>query len=191
MEERPKQKILSKAKEHVEYFLYDLWEERLAPKIGDSPIEKILICALLMKIEFEHLEFTGALVAPRAVSFETFDPTAQVRADVMVGDTTGPASCPLFVEHQVTVEGYRVDFRLGAMATKEVWTLEKPIIIECDGHNYHERTKEQAARDRSRDRALTNAGYSVLRFTGSEIFNDPTRCVDEIYDLLISRFFFS
>lgn len=53
------------------------------------------------------------------------------------------------------------------------------LIIELDGHDYHERTKEQAKRDRSRDRAFTKSGYEVLRFTGSEVYNQPVECVEE------------
>jgi hypothetical protein len=49
-------------------------------------------------------------------------------------------------------------------------------VIECDGHDYHERTKEQAAHDRARDREMQRLGYLVLRFTGSEIWRDPIGC---------------
>jgi very-short-patch-repair endonuclease len=56
----------------------------------------------------------------------------------------------------------------------------KKVAIECDGHEFHERTKEQAARDKARDRALTAAGWRVLRFTGSEIWKSPERCAAEI-----------
>lgn len=54
-----------------------------------------------------------------------------------------------------------------------------PVAIELDGHDFHERTKEQAERDKSRDRLLQAAGWQVLRFTGSEVWRDPKRCVLE------------
>lgn len=56
--------------------------------------------------------------------------------------------------------------------------------IECDGHDYHERTKEQAAKDRSKDRILKVRGLEIIRFTGSEINRDPARCVAEIDQLI-------
>lgn len=56
------------------------------------------------------------------------------------------------------------------------------LVIECDGHEFHERTKEQAAKDRSRDRALQSMGLGILRFTGSEIWRDPWRCAVEVED---------
>ena len=53
----------------------------------------------------------------------------------------------------------------------------KRVSVELDGHEFHERTKEQATKDRSRDRQLTLTGWTVLRFTGQEIFRDPDACV--------------
>lgn len=86
------------------------------------------------------------------------------------------AQCPV-------LEGkYRADFLLTAMFEHS----KKPlyIIIECDGHDFHERTKEQAARDRRRDRDMTAAGFKVFRFTGSEIFRDADRCAAEVETFL-------
>ena len=55
-----------------------------------------------------------------------------------------------------------------------------PFIVELDGHNFHERTKKQAARDRSRDRAMQASGFQVIRFTGSELWRDPLKCVRDV-----------
>lgn len=54
--------------------------------------------------------------------------------------------------------------------------VDRKLAVECDGHNFHERTKEQASTDRERDRELQAAGYPVFRFTGSDIWNDPMGC---------------
>lgn len=64
--------------------------------------------------------------------------------------------------------------------------LSLPIIIECDGHDFHERTKEQAKKDRSRDRRLQSKGYKVMRFTGSEIWASPVKCADEVMDMVLT-----
>lgn len=69
---------------------------------------------------------------------------------------------------QLKVESYRLDFALRRDG--------RSVAIELDGHDFHERTKEQAARDKSRDRALAEAGWTVLRFTGSELWKDPVAC---------------
>lgn len=67
---------------------------------------------------------------------------------------------------------YRVDFLL----------KDARLIIELDGHDYHS-TKEQLAKDASRQRYLIRAGYTVMRFTGSEIFKDVQACVREVKQL--------
>lgn len=58
------------------------------------------------------------------------------------------------------------------------------LYIEIDGHAFHERTKEQAARDRRKDRARLIAGAPTVRFTGSEVFHDPAGCARESLDAL-------
>jgi very-short-patch-repair endonuclease len=45
----------------------------------------------------------------------------------------------------------------------------KRICVYADGHTYHERTENQALRDRNIDRELQILGFVVLRFTGKEI----------------------
>lgn len=84
-----------------------------------------------------------------------------------------PADLPHLIP-QYVVPPYRVDFML------EGTGKTKGVAIECDGHDFHERTKEQAEKDRSRDRDLTLQGYQVLRFTGSEIYRDAWKCAGQI-----------
>jgi very-short-patch-repair endonuclease len=89
-----------------------------------------------------------------------------------------PERCGIFIYQQATVLHYRADFLLGAMAAPDAtphW-----VVVECDGHQFHERTAEQAEHDRARDRAMTAAGYRVFRFTGREIQRDARRCANEV-----------
>lgn len=78
---------------------------------------------------------------------------------------------------QAQIGDYRVDFLLTHLDKFDGAMVQ--IVIECDGHEFHERTKAQAARDRRRDRTLQAAGYPVHRFTGSEIYKSPVGCADE------------
>lgn len=55
----------------------------------------------------------------------------------------------------------------------------RALVIECDGHEFHAR-REHMARDRKRDRDLQLDGYTVLRFTGSQIHTDPNACAREV-----------
>ena len=71
------------------------------------------------------------------------------------------------------------------------------VVVECDGHNFHERTKEQAARDRRRDREIQERGFKVARFTGAEIWADPFGCAaqaltmanEDVTDAMSARHF--
>lgn len=69
---------------------------------------------------------------------------------------------------------------------REQTVVKKEIIVECDGHEFHEKTKIQAARDKKRDRVLQSKGYNVFRFTGSEIYNDAISCAYEVYESMIA-----
>lgn len=88
------------------------------------------------------------------------------------------------MQKELVLEGskIRVDFLLVPYTEDDC----PQIVIECDGHDYHERTKEQAAKDRSRDRLLRRNGYEVMRFTGSEIYQKPYRCASEVITLFRS-----
>ncbi len=79
---------------------------------------------------------------------------------------------PDILHQQHPVGPYRLDFALVGNGAK--------VAIEADGHDFHERTKVQAQRDKSRDRFLVASGWRVLRFTGSEVFRDAKKCVDEV-----------
>jgi len=50
------------------------------------------------------------------------------------------------------------------------------LAVEIDGHEWHERTKEQAGADRARDISLLGIGIPVIRFTGSQVYADPAEC---------------
>lgn len=81
-----------------------------------------------------------------------------------------------FLLPQAQIGEYRVDFIFGSFMDPR---LSSCVAIELDGHEWHERTKEQAARDKSRDRALSVSCGRVIRFTGSEIYRDMSRCALE------------
>ena len=82
---------------------------------------------------------------------------------------------------QVKVSSYRVDFLVFIRHKGGT----RRLAIECDGHVFHEKTKEQAQRDKKRDRDLLLAGVQTIRFTGSELFKDPAGCFDHIQEQVL------
>jgi very-short-patch-repair endonuclease len=87
--------------------------------------------------------------------------------------------CPAFhywSQHRIL--NYRVDFMVWSVAPTPSGDIKLlKFIIECDGHDFHEKTKQQVAYDKKRDRDLQALGFRVLRFSGSEIYKDPKACV--------------
>jgi very-short-patch-repair endonuclease len=76
---------------------------------------------------------------------------------------------------------YRSDMCLGGTAVGGL------ILLECDGHDFHERTKEQAAHDRRRDLLAQQDGFSILRFTGSQIHKDLYGCIYDVMTFVAQR----
>ena len=77
---------------------------------------------------------------------------------------------------QYQVLNYRIDFAVP----------DKRIAIEIDGHEYH-KTKEQRTHDSQREREIKlvlPANWTVIRFTGSEIFQNATLFVDEVLQFI-------
>lgn len=91
-------------------------------------------------------------------------------------------------QHPVVACGnrYRVDFMLqpsyDRMRALYDAGLDWPkIAVELDGHDFHERTKEQVTHRNGRDRDLQAEGWLVLHYSGSEFVRDPVACVEDAF----------
>lgn len=134
-------------------------------RLCESPIEKSMLLALWARFCWPSF-MQGTITCPTE-----FD--AALRASHM-----RPVIAP-----QVEIGGYRVDIMIGFRGDGDTYR----IAVECDGHDFHEKTKAQAARDKSRDRALMERGILVLRFTGSEIWNDLAGCAHQVHSIVESE----
>lgn len=79
---------------------------------------------------------------------------------------------------QVQVDSYRIDIMVSAVFAGRTTVR---LAVECDGHEFHDRTKQQAAYDRARDRELLVLGIPTVRFTGSEITHSQERCARDVW----------
>ncbi len=151
-----------------------------ASAIGDSPIERLFAAALKCAIDLGQFPFVrSVLMIHRG---RTLD---DMRA---LAEHMGQSTVTLYLEAQVGDPGWRADFFIHwpVVSGGEVVRLDR-MVVECDGHEFHERTKGQAARDRSRDRVAQSQGLPIFRFTGSEIWNDPMACAHEVIAFIESR----
>jgi very-short-patch-repair endonuclease len=80
--------------------------------------------------------------------------------------------------YQHKVENYIIDFAFKHYDFK--------LAIELDGHDYH-KTKKQRTYDAKRARKLSELGWEVIRFTGSEIFKDSLGCALEVKKIIYNK----
>lgn len=153
----------------------------------ESEIEKLFLLGLIGNTDFATSDFgTDSLIFPSDYQrfgdlFEFYtDPGRLAR---MMGNHA--RNCIPYVTSvlaQFPVAGYRVDFAFLGLGVDHPnpskWSRVQ-LIVECDGHDFHEKTKKQAMRDKKRDRALMAHGFHVMRFTGSEIWGNPLGCAKE------------
>lgn len=129
-----------------------------------SPIERRMACELI------GLQLGGGIVTG------CYNPEMSW-AEIRSGDAVPFGVCIWF---QASVGKYVSDFIISYKSAEDT----RFVSIECDGHEFHERTKEQATHDRKRDRIFQAEGLPVFRFTGREIVNDAARCAREIEEFL-------
>jgi hypothetical protein len=167
-----------------------------AMRLCESPIERTMLGALI----------TVAVKETTSIRFKSQTPyifhgpnvgTHHARCSTGILNITpqaqlGEYRVDLLLEYEVTITTYPPEtqeydrnnqlYRINQPELGKDILITKDIIIECDGHDFHERTKAQAARDKKRDRILQSIGYNVFRFTGSEIYNDAITCAYEVFD---------
>lgn len=162
---------------HLREYEYDAWVFEKWAKRCESPIE-YLLAGQLYAAEVFNIRF-GAAGIPEVSKEDDWAKEDPARFHEGIRCEVWP---------QAQLDKYRVDFLIIAgprLSNKELVY----VAVECDGHEFHERTKEQASRDRARDRALQSMGSQIFRFTGSEIYRDAGKCVSEIVNFLEEKIF--
>lgn len=93
----------------------------------------------------------------------------------------------LFLQKEIIANGkkYVVDFYFEEDENVNKFNTDKKIIIECDGYEFHQKTKEQVKHDNEREYDLKMAGYEILRFSGSQIYNEPFKCAEDTYNYIM------
>lgn len=146
----------------------------------ESPIEELMVWGLLNChgcFTYQSWYTTGASLLP---GHDHDKDTFYIETDSSV------MSWPRLIYLQPTVrvgeERYRLDVAI-EQYSRHFPNARVFVAVECDGHDFHERTKEQAERDKRRDRDLQSIGWTIARFTGSEIVRDPVAAARQASDL--------
>lgn len=153
-----------RAKDHLHYLQEEFWttyEDNV--HLCESPIEAMMLI--------------------RLIGLQTGYSWAQSNAVVSdlkyVPDHIYPQQIWIVPQHKAGK--YRVDFLVClGVDSKDGKGPNALFAVECDGHDFHEKTKEQAARDKARDRYLNSRGLTVFRYTGSEIFKNESGLLDDL-----------
>lgn len=177
-----KQNLFDRLLESGESLLVDLLEQA-RDRVGEvgkygSPIEHTfaVAAATLCATRYPEIGFHPS-------TQKSIEDARNIAA--LLRDPPLPKEKPLWgcVFPQVRIDPYRVDFLI--LYSKGLSGCGG-VVVECDGHAFHERNKEQAAKDKARDRFLQEEGFKVFRFTGSEIWKDPFACADKVLQIAVN-----
>jgi hypothetical protein len=96
----------------------------------------------------------------------------------------------LSIQTAINKTNFTSDFRLSFIPYNKDYSIDSDnkidLLIECDGHEFHDGTPEVAEKTKQRDRTLVKLGYKIIHFSGREIRRNPVECVKECYSQLIS-----
>lgn len=134
-----------------------------------------------MSSPIEQLFFVAIQTMARAEWIDLNPEPWELRGEMMPG-----LGLHIFQQHKVGK--YRVDFLI-----KRVWRdcvdfgqrgqdRSSSVIVELDGHAFHDRDKQQRSYEKARDRFLQREGFKVLHYTGSDVNADPYRIAHEVLD---------
>ena len=62
--------------------------------------------------------------------------------------------------------------------------LTMGYVVEIDGYQWHEKSKEQARIDKEKDRAYLRNNFIPVRFAGFEVYHNPEGCIHELFEIM-------
>lgn len=129
---------------------------------GQSPIEATFAWAM----DYVLAEFGGGQLMRN-------DPIDLRSVELEHGYGQMMATFHAYVWAQVEIGKYQADFVISYRPgrTRDM----RYVVVECDGHEFHERTKKQAEHDKRRDREMLEMGIPVIRVAGTEIWRSPIK----------------
>lgn len=137
-----------------------------------SPIERVMLACLVTE------GFSGLTVDEHMRTAIVAERMGVVKSSARLGSD----GCGWVVLVQPTIQfgGFVVTPDFGLIeATVPEGVDPAAVAVELDGHEFHERTKDQAGRDKRRDRALVSKGWTVIRFTGAEVVRSPAQVLGD------------
>ena len=88
-----------------------------------------------------------------------------------------------YIDFEFKADDYLTQLLLG----EKIKNYNFKLAIECDGYEFHQKTKKQVQKDNEREYDLKMAGYEVLRFSGTQIYNNPLKCAEDTYNYIMKK----
>jgi very-short-patch-repair endonuclease len=146
---------------HAERFNQELFGNCI--ELGmESPIEQLFWIAVKSLCDAEYEGFNAGPVSADG------------------GTALGPG---IYLSPQARIGTYRVDFVMSRVPYSDAQGPD-PLVVELDGHAFHDKDQRQRSYEKARDRYLVKQGYRVLHFTGSDVVADPFKVAHEAMSLL-------
>lgn len=136
---------------------FDLMINDIYQKNINSPIEAIFYIALNFESQKDEM------VINQFPDFDTKTKEFKYRDGI-------------YVYPQTKIGKYVVDF----LICYQICDEKRNLIVELDGHAFHDKNKTQRAYEKSRDRYLVGQGYKIFHYTGSELIADPNKVASEV-----------
>jgi len=162
------QELMARAACVAKKMLRDLTEcLELASRHCESPIEVLLLHALVVECGRDGVRVEDGFTRCSWLSLCPSRTVIRIQPDLSKG-------------------GSALRFRPDLMVIRKHRSgVSSAVYVECDGHDWHDRTPEQALRDKSRDRSIyAETGVAVVRFTGREITRNADACAREVHAIL-------
>lgn len=145
-----------------------------------SEQRKLILLAQYLESPLELVMFSAISVAEKAMQLQPGHGADAWR------DMRAARLARIDLQVAVPIGTYRADMVMEAKIDADDVEMPK-VVIECDGFTFHDKTRDQAIRDRARDRYMQREGFVVARFAGDEIVEQPFACAFEVYDLVLRR----
>ena len=142
-------------------------------KSCESPIEQLFISAFMVLVKINYFKHEQISVTR---------------------DTWVNYGISVYQQHQIGK--YRVDFLITHSSGEFIDLINlstfpdnkhKKVIVELDGHEFHDKDERQRRYEKQRDRFFACRGYHVFHFTGSEVVKNPFNVAAECLAYLTSE----
>lgn len=88
----------------------------------------------------------------------------------------------VYMSNQFQLDLYKIDFHVSHC--RAIGPKTSTVLVELDGHDFHDRDKHQRSYEKARERYIARAGRVLLRYTGSDVMKDPYRVAHEVMDTI-------